>query len=581
MPQLFGSDLHADGHDQSNCVVRWTGAGQEGLCCGMQWRSEPMWPNGVGGCEAWTAGNPVADGVMMFVPMVVGSAAAGANFGCGAFGGTVNGDYGDAAASPEWWPLGGEDDDVAAGAGFKAHRGSKERSASRSRRSTRARRQHALVPRRVNLEERSRDRPTEKLTTLMVRNVPNNYNRAQLMQELDDLGFHGKYDFLYLPIDSATTWNVGYAFVNFECPEDAALCMRTMSSYSFQHPRHGRNRPAQVSYAHVQGLDLNLAHCSGTSLFSGAAAWQRPWVKRRQKKQPGEELCSKAEAVKEVDTPQEEQQDLGAAVVRRLQGRKQSQGSALRLLASVLPPLAAALERNSGEKFTLEGKGAAGCEGAVSAEDLQRAIDDLRGGADLLGSILSDAAAGKRQEVLCTTEAGSKDRRQSERRRALGASLRGGGMSMVRAARVPRQPRGRAGCFIPWHMSAAWPPSVVVAGAGASLFGVGGGGGVRLDLANVVVGPAPASTMFCYMEAPVVWTSRGSTDVRQPFSDEFGHVDEPCEVQAARVNTATVVVTRTPSRTPSPSPERQFYPRTASAADAAAPVGAATAAAEA
>eukprot|EP00927_Polykrikos_kofoidii_P045415 TRINITY_DN3939_c0_g1_i2.p1 TRINITY_DN3939_c0_g1~~TRINITY_DN3939_c0_g1_i2.p1 ORF type:complete len:483 (+),score=67.94 TRINITY_DN3939_c0_g1_i2:70-1449(+) len=159
----------------------------------------------------------------------------------------------------------------------------------------RSKRNHACVPRRRQLENQSVDLPTDKLTTVMIRNVPNNFNRQQLMGELSKLGFGDSYDFLYLPIDSATSWNVGYAFVNFESPESAAACIATMGSYWFPHPTSGKKRAVLVSYAHVQGLKDNVAHCKRTSLFCNGDSSQRPWVKKSQSNASEDGEVAKAE----------------------------------------------------------------------------------------------------------------------------------------------------------------------------------------------------------------------------------------------------------------------------------------------
>merc|ERR1719265_718137 len=51
-------------------------------------------------------------------------------------------------------------------------------------------------------------------TTVMLRNVPNCYNRMMLLELLDAEGFAQQYDFLYLPIDFSTRSCLGYAFIN-------------------------------------------------------------------------------------------------------------------------------------------------------------------------------------------------------------------------------------------------------------------------------------------------------------------------------------------------------------------------------
>lgn len=51
-------------------------------------------------------------------------------------------------------------------------------------------------------------------TSVMLRNLPNNYTRSKLLEMLDNEGFFGQYNFVYLPIDFQTEASLGYAFVN-------------------------------------------------------------------------------------------------------------------------------------------------------------------------------------------------------------------------------------------------------------------------------------------------------------------------------------------------------------------------------
>lgn len=56
-------------------------------------------------------------------------------------------------------------------------------------------------------------------TTRMLRNLPNDYSRQDLLDLLDSKGI--QYDFIYLPIDWGKRANLGYSFVNLVCPQEA------------------------------------------------------------------------------------------------------------------------------------------------------------------------------------------------------------------------------------------------------------------------------------------------------------------------------------------------------------------------
>lgn len=69
-------------------------------------------------------------------------------------------------------------------------------------------------------------------TTMMVRNIPTSFTRAMLADKLDEGGFHGRYDFVYLPIDHSTNIGFGYAFVNFTSPNGARLFKNAFHGYA-------------------------------------------------------------------------------------------------------------------------------------------------------------------------------------------------------------------------------------------------------------------------------------------------------------------------------------------------------------
>ena len=101
-------------------------------------------------------------------------------------------------------------------------------------------------------------------TTIMLRNIPNQVNSANLKALLDETS-HGDYDFMYLRIDFANNCNVGYAFINFR---DA------MSVIPFAIARAGQrwvafesDKIAEISYATIQGRDCLVSKFRNSSVM--------------------------------------------------------------------------------------------------------------------------------------------------------------------------------------------------------------------------------------------------------------------------------------------------------------------------
>lgn len=69
-------------------------------------------------------------------------------------------------------------------------------------------------------------------TTVMLRNLPNNYTRDMLLELLDERGMEGRYDFVYLPCDFYRDANLGYAFVNLVDRQAVDLVWKIFDGFS-------------------------------------------------------------------------------------------------------------------------------------------------------------------------------------------------------------------------------------------------------------------------------------------------------------------------------------------------------------
>eukprot|EP00746_Dinoflagellata_sp_MGD_P030669 gnl/MRDRNA2_/MRDRNA2_172831_c0_seq1.p1 gnl/MRDRNA2_/MRDRNA2_172831_c0~~gnl/MRDRNA2_/MRDRNA2_172831_c0_seq1.p1 ORF type:complete len:353 (+),score=54.12 gnl/MRDRNA2_/MRDRNA2_172831_c0_seq1:83-1141(+) len=113
----------------------------------------------------------------------------------------------------------------------------------------------------------SKKAPLHIPTTMMLRNIPNQYNQSTLREELDNSGFADSYDFFYLPMDIKYNKNVGYAFVNFLHSAVAARFSKEWSGYKFSRVRS--KKVGEVSTAYIQGLEKNLQHFRDKAVSMG------------------------------------------------------------------------------------------------------------------------------------------------------------------------------------------------------------------------------------------------------------------------------------------------------------------------
>jgi len=90
----------------------------------------------------------------------------------------------------------------------------------------------------------------------MLRNLPNRYGQAELLELLKSNGF-SCYDFVYLPMDFRNGVNLGYAFVNTLTHQDALAAIAAFQGFSSWTP--DCEKICEVSWAHPhQGLEEHV-----------------------------------------------------------------------------------------------------------------------------------------------------------------------------------------------------------------------------------------------------------------------------------------------------------------------------------
>lgn len=99
--------------------------------------------------------------------------------------------------------------------------------------------------------------PANYRTTVMMRNLPNNFTRAQLLQLIDDKGFHGQYTLMYLPVDFKTKVGLGYAFIDFSTHERAEGFLEQFQGFN-KWPSHS-DKVCEVDWSKaMQGLSIHV-----------------------------------------------------------------------------------------------------------------------------------------------------------------------------------------------------------------------------------------------------------------------------------------------------------------------------------
>merc|ERR1719499_2152746 len=102
-------------------------------------------------------------------------------------------------------------------------------------------------------------------TSFMLRNLPVACTREYMLALLSTLGFGGKFDFLYVPVDFNRHGSLGYAFINLVSSSDAETLVRKLDGFSsWPIPC---SKVCKVTRSDMQGLEAHIARYRNSPLM--------------------------------------------------------------------------------------------------------------------------------------------------------------------------------------------------------------------------------------------------------------------------------------------------------------------------
>jgi len=114
--------------------------------------------------------------------------------------------------------------------------------------------QTIIVPSSKPSDEKAMD--AESRTTVLLRRLPANFTRSDLLEVLDSEGFKDCYDFVYMPVDFVKWSSFGYAFINLASHKEALRMWHHFDGFTAW-PSHGdaKGRACEVAWSKpLQGL---------------------------------------------------------------------------------------------------------------------------------------------------------------------------------------------------------------------------------------------------------------------------------------------------------------------------------------
>ncbi len=115
-----------------------------------------------------------------------------------------------------------------------------------------------------------------KTTTLMIRNIPLRFTPVTFRELIEEEGFSGRYDYLYMPMDFRSHRSLGYCFLNFYDSDSAIDFASKFSNRKF--PSTNSDKVLAISAAARQGQLSNVTSFKLSTLKQMPKVEFRPLV---------------------------------------------------------------------------------------------------------------------------------------------------------------------------------------------------------------------------------------------------------------------------------------------------------------
>mmetsp|Transcript_10134 Transcript_10134/g.31944 ORF Transcript_10134/g.31944 Transcript_10134/m.31944 type:complete len:151 (+) Transcript_10134:97-549(+) len=119
---------------------------------------------------------------------------------------------------------------------------------------------------------------SDEKTTLMICNIPQEVANSEVVNLIDRLGFHQKYDMIHLTSGGNTSVrNYRYGFINLRSAQDAEAFTMALSGLRFEGATNSQNG-VSIRPARVQGLLASLRLLAESEQQHGLTGFVCCWV---------------------------------------------------------------------------------------------------------------------------------------------------------------------------------------------------------------------------------------------------------------------------------------------------------------